>query len=72
VRRQWQARRFLLLGVGIVVTLAAGLFLTREGRANADQWSSIFGLFLNIASFLLTVYTLVGARRGVATLPYAA
>ncbi|GIF26851.1 hypothetical protein Ate02nite_95810 [Paractinoplanes tereljensis] len=56
-----------MLVVGIVVSTGLGVFLLREGRENADQWSSIFGFFLNIASFLLTIYTMVGIRRGLAT-----
>jgi hypothetical protein len=56
--------RWWAAGVGLgVLLIGVGVFLLRAGLQDADRWSSVFGVFLNIAGLAVAVYCAVLARR---------
>ncbi|WP_088987170.1 hypothetical protein [Micromonospora chokoriensis] len=46
-----------------MLLIGLGVFLVRVGLEDANQWASVFGLFLNIAGFGVAVLGAVQARR---------
>ena len=57
-----------IVGVVLGVTVfALGVFLVKAGLEDADRWSSVIGLFLNIAGLTVTVISAVQARRSAPT-----
>jgi hypothetical protein len=61
VRGRW-ATTLAVAALGVAVFVLGG-FLLRAGLQRADQWASVFGLFLNIAGLVTAAAGLRQARR---------
>jgi hypothetical protein len=58
-RRWWVVAGLVVVGLA---ALGLGRFLAGQHLARAEQWSTVIGVFLNIAALAVAVYTLVQAR----------